>query len=144
MSVPEGYHSVTPYLTVDGAAKLIEFMERAFGAEERGRMPGPKGTIGHAEVTIGDSAVMVGDAGDQWPVRTGNLHLYVSDCDDTYQRALAAGATSVREPTTEFYGDRMAGVDDPFGNRWWIATRVEDVPPDEMARRAAEAAQRTA
>jgi PhnB protein len=138
--VPEGYRTVTPYLIVGNAARLLDFLSPAFGAEERMRMPGPNETIGHAEVTIGDSVVMVADANEQFPPRTGTIHLYVEDCDDTYARAVAAGGTSVREPTTEFYGDRMAGVDDPFGNQWWIATHVEDVSPEEMQRRSAERA----
>jgi PhnB protein len=138
--VPEGYRTVTPYLIVGNATRLLDFLAQAFGAHERMRMPGPNETIGHAEVTIGDSVVMVADANEQFPTRTGTIHLYVEDCDDTYSRALEAGGTSAREPTTEFYGDRMAGVDDPFGNQWWIATHVEDVSPEEMQRRSAERA----
>jgi PhnB protein len=138
--VPDGYRTVTPYLIVGNAARLLDFLAQAFGANERMRMPGPNETIGHAEVTIGDSVVMVADANEQFSPRTGTIHLYVEDCDDTHARAVAAGGTSVREPTTEFYGDRMAGVDDPFGNQWWIATHVEDVSSEEMQRRSAERA----
>lgn len=138
--IPEGYRSVTPYLIVDGAASLLDFVKEAFGAEERIRMPGPNGTIGHAEVTIGDSVIMLADGGEQWPARPGAIHLYVEDCDATYRRAMAAGAASVREPRNEFYGDRMSGVTDPVGNQWWIATHVEDVTPEEMAKRSAELA----
>ena len=139
-AIPEGYRTVTPYLIVDGSAMVLEFVKEAFGGEERLRLPGPNGTIGHAEVTIGDSVIMLADAGEQWPARPGTIHLYVQDCDATYRRALAAGAISMREPRTEFYGDRMAGVTDPAGNAWWIATRVEDVSPEEMAKRSAERA----
>lgn len=136
--IPEGYGSVTPYLIVDGAEKLLDFVKEAFGAAERMRMPGPNGTIGHAEVTIGDSMIMLADGGEERPARPGTIQLYVEDCDESYRRAMAAGATSVREPRTEFYGDRMGGVKDPVGNQWWIATHVEDVSPEEMARRSAE------
>lgn len=135
--IPEGYHSVTPYLVVQGAAQLIEFMKEALGAEETFRMPTPSGGIGHAEVKIGDSMVMLGDAsGAENPPMPAILHVYVEDVDARYKRALQAGATSVREPADQFYGDRSAGVKDKFGNQWWLATHVEDVPPEEMAKRA--------
>ena len=137
-AIPEGYRSVTPYLIVEGAERLLDFVRQAFGAQERMRMPGPNGTIGHAEVTIGDSVVMLADAGGENPARPGTIHVYVENCDATYANAMAAGATSAREPRTEFYGDRMAGVDDPVGNRWWIATHVEDVSAEELERRSRE------
>jgi uncharacterized glyoxalase superfamily protein PhnB len=140
--IPDGYHTVTPYLTVDGAAKLLDFVKEAFGAEMRGdAMRTPDGKIGHAEVQIGDSVVMLSDAStsDTGEVNTALLHLYVEDVDATYKRAIEAGATSVREPSNQFYGDRSAGVRDSVGNQWWIATHVEDVPPEEMAKRAQEA-----
>jgi PhnB protein len=136
--IPDGYRSVTPYLIVPGADKLIDFLERSFGAEERARMKGPDDSIGHAEVVIGDSVVMLADASDQFPATTGFLHVYVEDCDATYRRTLEAGATSAQEPSDQFYGDRMATVRDPFGNTWSIATHVEDVSPEEMAKRAEE------
>lgn len=139
-AIPEGYASVTPYLIVDGAARLLDFVKAAFDAKERVRMPGPGDTVGHAEVTIGDSVIMLADGGEQSSPRRGTLHLYVEDCDASYQRALDAGATSERAPEDQFYGDRMAGVNDPTGNQWWIATHVEDVSPEEMARRSAEQA----
>jgi PhnB protein len=123
--VPEGYHSVTPYLMVHGVEALLDFAERAFGAEEMMRMPDPQGTISHAEVRIGDSVVMMGEASEQWPAMPTSLHLFVEDSDAAYERALNAGGTSVREPTDEPYGDRMSGVKDPFGNLWWMATRLE-------------------
>jgi uncharacterized glyoxalase superfamily protein PhnB len=134
--IPEGYHAVTPYLVVQGVPKLLDFLKQAFGAHEIMRMPRPDGTIMHAEVRIGDSAVMMGEAmGDHKP-RPSCLYLYVEDADATYRRALQAGATSTMEPADQFYGDRNAGVADPVGNEWWIATHIEDVPPDELARRA--------
>ena len=137
--IPEGYRTVTPYLVVDGATNVLDFVKQAFGAEEKLRMDAPEGKIGHAEVQIGDSIVMMGDAGTENPAMPAMIHLYVDDCDATYERALAAGATSEREPTDQFYGDRSAGVRDSAGNLWWIATHVEDVPEEEMAKRIEEA-----
>jgi PhnB protein len=134
--IPDGYHSVTPYLLVSGAARLIDFLKQAFAAEERERVARPDGAIMHAEVKIGDSVVMMGEPMQPYTPMPASLHLYVPDMDGVYQRALKAGATSVMEPTDQFYGDRSAGVKDPFGNLWWIATHKEDVPPDELARRA--------
>lgn len=138
--IPDGYHSVTPYLIVDGAARLIDFMKQVFGVEEVFRMDSPQG-IGHAEVRLGDSIVMLSDGNDQNPPRTAMLHIYLTDVDAAYERAINAGARSVREPADQFYGDRSGGVEDEFGNQWWLATHIEDVPPDEMERRAAEAMQ---
>ena len=137
--IPEGYRTVTPYLVVDGATNVLDFVKQAFGAEEKFRMDAPDGKIGHAEVQIGDSIVMMGDAGAENPAMPAMIHLYVDDCDATYERALAAGAKSEREPTDQFYGDRSAGVRDSAGNLWWIATHVEDVPEEEMAKRIEEA-----
>jgi PhnB protein len=137
--IPDGYHSITPYLVVNGAAKLIDFAKQAFGAQEIMRMPGPNNTLGHAEIRIGDSVVMMADAGGGYPARAANLMLYVTNVDEVYRQALKAGAKSEREPADQFYGDRSAGVSDPAGNQWWIATHVEDVAPEEMARRAAQA-----
>lgn len=139
---PEGYHSVTPYLIVHGVDELLDFLREAFGAEERFRMARPDGSIEHAEVRIGDSVVMMGEASDRWPAMPGSIHLYVDDCDATYERALEAGATSVQEPADQFYGDRSGGVRDPVGNVWWIVTHVEDVSEEEMAKRAEEWAAR--
>jgi PhnB protein len=141
--IPKEYGSVTPYLLVEGADRLIEFMKAAFDAEERGRMPAPDGRIGHAEVSIGDTIVMLADAStsDAGRPMPAMLALYVEDVDKSYQRALDAGAISQREPADQFYGDRNAGVQDEFGNLWWIQTHSEDVPPEEMARRAQEASQ---
>jgi PhnB protein len=133
---PEGYQAVTPYLVVNGAARLIEFMEEVFEAEQVERMDAPGGRIRHAEVRIGDSRVMLGDAGGEHAPMSAMLYVYVDDVDATHQRALAAGATSVQEPADQFYGDRRSGVKDACGNTWYIATHVEDVPPDELKRRA--------
>jgi PhnB protein len=135
--IPDGYHTVTPYLIVEGAAALIDFVKAAFGAEEIFRMPGKDGTVGHAEVRIGDSMIMLADAQAEHPARPTMLALYVKDVDATYQRAIAAGATSIREPADQFYGDRSGGVQDASGMHWWISTHIEDVAPEELARRAA-------
>jgi len=139
--IPEGYHTVTPYLVVEGAAKLIDFVKQAFGAQMvEEPTTGPDGSILHAEVQIGDSRVMLSDATSQYPPLPTMLYVYVKDADATYQSALRAGATSLMEPADQFYGDRNAGVQDACGNRWWIATHKEDVPAEEMARRAQQAA----
>ena len=134
--IPDGYHTVTPFLNVKGCAKLIDFLKAAFGAEEVMRMPGPNGTVMHAEVSIGNSRLMLGE-----PMQTGAstsaFYLYVNDVDAMYKRALKAGATSVRPPIDEFWGDRMGTVSDSFGNSWSIATHKEDPTPEEMAKRMA-------
>jgi PhnB protein len=116
--IPAGYHSVTPYLVVENAKQLIEFMEQAFGAEVSERMARADGSIGHAEVRIGDSVIMLSDARDQWKPLQSAVYLYVPDTDVVYRRALDAGATSVMEPADQFYGDRNAGVQDSAGNFW--------------------------
>lgn len=134
--IPEGYHTVTPYLTIQGAAKLIEFLKQAFEARETERITQPDGTIGHAEVRIGDSVVMMADAGGERQPMPSGIYLYVNDTDAVYKRALQAGATSLMEPADQFYGDRSAGVKDPVGNHWWVATHKEDVPPAELKKRA--------
>jgi len=131
--VPEGYNSVSPYLVVPGVAQLLEFVKEVFGAVERFRMPNADGQIMHAEVTIGDTVVMMGEGPHEGEVHPGYLHVYVPDADATYARALKAGATSIREPADQFYGDRNAGVRDASGNTWWIATRVREVSPEELA-----------
>jgi PhnB protein len=135
--IPDGFHSVTPYLTVTGVAALLDFLKRAFDATEVERVSRPDGTVGHAAVRIGDSMVMMGEAGGQWTPMPCSLYLYVPDTDAVYRRALQAGATTVMEPADQFYGDRNAGVKDPSGNLWWIATHQEDMPPEELQRRAA-------
>jgi len=122
--IPEGYHTVTPYLVVDDVPGLIEFVKAAFGAAERMRNLRPDGTVSHAEVEIGDSIVMMGEPQDAGSTMPGMIHLYVSDVDATYEQALWAGGSSLREPADQPYGDRMAGIKDQFGNQWWIATPV--------------------
>jgi uncharacterized glyoxalase superfamily protein PhnB len=141
-SIPAGYHTVTPYLVVSGAAKQIDFLKRAFQAEEVHRMARPDGAIMHAEVRIGDSFLMLGDPVGQFPATPSCLYLYVNDVDATHQRAVQAGATSVSEPADQFWGDRSGTIKDPNGNVWMIATHKEDVAPDEMERRAKAAMQK--
>jgi PhnB protein len=134
--IPDGYHSVTPYLVVEDAARLIDFMTRVFGAQELFRIAGPDARIGHCELRVGDSIIMLADANPEHPPFPGNLLLYVADVDATYHRAIGAGAISLREPSDQFYGDRVGGVKDPAGNHWFISTHKEDVPPEELERRA--------
>jgi PhnB protein len=139
--IPEGYHSVTPMLVVEGVDKLIAFLKQAFGAQEKERVARPDGKIMHAEVRIGDSMLMMGEPAGQFKHMPGSFYLYVEDVDSVYRSALDAGATSVMEPADQFYGDRNGGVKDSIGNLWWIATRKEDVAPEELARRAQAATQ---
>lgn len=133
--VPDGYHTVTPYLVVDDAQNLLPFLERALGATILSRHEAPDGTVAHAELQIGDSKVMMGQAGGDWRAMPAMLHLYVEDMDSLFRRAVDAGARVVRQPEDMFYGDRSGGVVDPSGNQWWISTHIEDVSPEEMARR---------
>jgi PhnB protein len=136
--VPDGYHTVTPYLTVRNAPKVIEFLQQAFGAEiSHEPTKRPDGTIMHAEVTIGDSRIMIGEESEMAKATTSSLYLYVPDVDSVYQRAVKAGGETIMEPTDMFYGDRNGGVKDPSGNSWFIATHKEDVAPTELAKRAA-------
>lgn len=137
-AIPDGYHTITPYMVVTGVERLLEFLETAFGAKVLSKMPAPDGAIMHAEVLVGDSKVMLGEASEKWSPRPGGFYMYVEDVDASYKRAMDAGGTSKREPTTEFYGDRSCGVEDPSGNQWWMATHVEDVSEEEMDRRAKE------
>ena len=134
-AIPEGYHTVTPFILVKEASKVIEFAKQAFGALEAYRMAAPDGTIMHAEIRIGDSNIMLGEASDKWPAMPSMLYLYVPDVDNVHKKAVEAGGKSLREPTNEFYGDRSSGVQDAGGNQWWIATHVEDVSPEEMKKR---------
>jgi PhnB protein len=146
--VPDGYHTLTPYISVKGASEAIAFYKKAFGAEELVRMPMPDGRVGHAELQIGDSRLMLsdempemGEATTRSPRSLGGvtaaLCLYVPDVDALFARALAAGAMERRPLKDQFYGDRSAVVEDPFGHLWTLATHVEDVSPDEMKRRMA-------
>lgn len=139
---PEGYHSVTPYLTVDDAEKAIAFYAKAFGATEKMRLP-MGGKIGHAEIIVGDSHIMLSD---EWPDRdalgpksrggaTSSLMVYVPDVDNAFQRAVDAGATATMPVENQFWGDRMGSLTDPFGHKWMLATHVEDVDDAEMKRR---------
>ena len=136
--IPEGYHTVTPYLVVDDVDRLIDFLRAAFDAVEKERVPGKDGRTGHAEVILGDSYVMMGRAQPEFPATPCMLYVYVPDTDATYARALAAGATSLQEPADMFYGDRNATVKDPTGITWGIATRQENLTPEELAERAKE------
>jgi PhnB protein len=145
--IPEGYHTVTPYLTLDDAAGAIEFYKSAFGAEEQVRMEAPGGKIGHAELKIGDSLVMLSDAFPGSTTRppnelggtTAGVFLYVEDVDAVVKKALDTGAIVVQELQDQFWGDRFGSVKDPFGHVWALATHVEDVPPEEMQERAKQA-----
>src|SRR5882724_1767859 len=137
-AVPEGYHTVTPFLSVEGAAEALEFYKKAFGAEERGRMPDPQGKIMHSEIKIGDSIVMVSDPMMNQPTKS-SLNLYVPDADAAWARATAAGCQVVMPIANQFWGDRYGILSDKWGNRWSIAQHIEDVPPEEMGKRAAEA-----
>jgi PhnB protein len=145
--IPEGYHSVTPYLVFEDAAGAIEYYKKAFGAQERMRMEAPGGLIGHAEIQIGDSMVMLADAfpGTTMtpPTELGGtsatVFLYVEDVDATVKQAVDAGAEITMEVADQFWGDRFGSIRDPFGHSWSIATHVEDVPPDVMAERVKEA-----
>ena len=147
-AIPEGYPQVSPYLHVRGAGEAIEFYRQVFGATERLRMPGPGGTVGHAELELGDSLLMLSDEypdmGVRGPRTVGGtpvtLMVYVEDVDAVVEQAVEAGATVVRPLQDAFYGDRTALLEDPFGHQWSVATHIEDVPADEMARRAAAAA----
>jgi PhnB protein len=136
---PDGYRTVTPYLVVPDAAKLIDFMIKAFDGKQVRRHNMPDGTVAHAEVSIGDSMVMIGNSGAQNPGLKAAIHLYVDDVDGVYRRALSAGATSEREPADQMYGDRSAGVKDAAGNTWWLATHIEEVSDEEISRRAQQA-----
>jgi len=134
-AAPPGYGTVTPWIISRDTARLIDFTKDAFGARELGRVLGPDGNIGHAEVRIGDSVVMMFDARDGWPDTPAFLRLYVTDADTACQRALAAGATPVTTVTGLFFGDRVGRIRDPLGNIWWIQAHVEDVDPADMAQR---------
>jgi PhnB protein len=133
--IPPGYHTITPYLIAADPTASLDFLERGLGGEVTERMEDDSGVVRHAEVRIGDSLVMLGPARPDWPARPAMLYLYVEDCEAWYARALEQGATSVQAPTDQFYGDRVAAVQDAAGNQWWLATHVEDVTPDEMQKR---------
>lgn len=134
--IPDGYHTVTPHLTVHGASKVLDFVKRAFDAKELFRLAHPDGTLMHAELKIGDSMVMLGEARDGCQPMPSTLYLYVPDADAVYKRALQAGATSTMELADQFWGDRMGAVKDPAGNQWMIGTHKVDVSPEELRKRA--------
>lgn len=144
--IPDGYHSITPYMALDEAARAIDFYKAAFNARELVRMPGPGGKIMHAEIRIGDSNIMLSDEAPQMNHRSPRslggspmfLMIYVEDVDALTKQAVAAGATIIRPLENQFYGDRSATVEDPFGYKWTLATHVEDVTPEEMERRMAQ------
>jgi len=139
-SIPSGYHSIQPYMILPDCVEAIAFYARAFGATEKFRMPTKEGRTGHAEIQIGDSVIMMADEAPQMeafsPAHYGgscvSLLIYTGDCDAMYKQAVAAGATSLREPADQPYGDRMAGVRDPFGYKWWIGTQIKQVPKEEL------------
>lgn len=133
--IPEGYHTVTPYLIVRDAKAVLDFMQRAFNGQVIFAMEGPGNSIVHAEVRIGDSVVMLAEGCEGYPPMPAMLHLYVEDVDRVFHQALYAGGIAASNPTNQFYGDRSAAVLDPSGNRWHIATHVEDVSPEEMKKR---------
>ena len=143
--IPDGYPRVIPYLHINGAADAIEFYGEVFDAKERMRMAGPDGKVGHAELELGDSVIMLSDEfpemGASSPKTVGGtpvtVMVYVDDVDTVFDRAVKAGATSLRPVEDKFYGDRGGEFEDRWGHRWSIATHIEDVPPDEMARRVA-------
>ncbi len=134
-AIPEGFGSVTPYLTVKDAEALMNFIERSFGGKVTYRMNDDQGKVRHAEMKIGNSMIMIGQAREEWQPKPANFVLYVPDCDAVYKKAVAAGGKSVREMATQAYGDRSGGVEDSEGNTWWISTHVEDVSEEEMDRR---------
>ncbi len=135
--IPDGFHTVTPYLTVQGAEQLLAFVKTAFDAQEVRCMKRPDGTISHAAVKIGDSMVELAEAQAEWTPMPGAIHLYVRDADAVYQLALSAGATSLQEPADMYYGERGAAIKDPVGNHWYIATHTEDLSSDQLAEREA-------
>jgi PhnB protein len=142
--IPDGYHSITPYLMIKGASEAIEFYKRAFGATEIFRLSHPNGQIGHAEIKIGDSSIMLADACDQAefhpPASLGGssvaLHVYVEDVDAQFNQAVSAGAKAVKPVLDQFYGDRTGMLQDPFGHIWFLATHKKDITPEEINRRA--------
>lgn len=139
--IPKGYHTVTPYLLIKDAAKFIDFMSSVFDAETTEQFMRPDGKIGHTELRIGDSVIMLSEAMESHPATPVMLYLYVPKVDEVFERAIRAGANVVANVQNQFYGDRAGSVKDPTGNTLWIATHVEDVPPNELKRRAATAMQ---
>ena len=145
--IPDGYHSVTPYLMIKGASAAIDFYRKAFNATEVYRLNMPDGKVGHAEIRIGDSSLMLADvcagSASQSPDALGGspvmLHLYVADVDAQFAQAVSAGAKVINPVTDQFYGDRSGGLSDPFGHLWYLATHKEDLSPEEIRQRAESA-----
>ncbi|MGH9583007.1 MAG: VOC family protein [Bryobacteraceae bacterium] len=145
--IPEGYHSITPYLFIRGAARAIDFYKNVFGAKEKMRMAGPDGKVGHAELQVGDSVVMLADENPQSQAKspetlggsTNSLLLYLENVDSVVENAVKSGAKMLRPVADQFYGDRMGTILDPFGQMWSVATHIEDVSPEEMQKRMAKA-----
>ncbi len=133
--LPEEYPRVTPYVITRDAAGFMDFVVEVFGATDRGRFVNDDGTIGHGELELGGAVILTFDRSDTWPETPAFLSVYVPDCDATHRRALDAGATEVTPQATTFYGDRGGRVRDPYGNIWWIQSRVEQVSDDEVERR---------
>ena len=145
-AIPDGYHSVTPYLSIKGAADAIEFYKKAFDAVELFRLDMPGGEIGHAEIKIGNSRIMIADSCDDVSfgdpktlgASTVGLYLYINDVDAMYSQAVAAGAKTVQPVEDQFYGDRIGTIEDPYGHRWFLATHKEELSPEELNKRAEE------
>jgi uncharacterized glyoxalase superfamily protein PhnB len=136
-SIPDGYHAVTPYLTVRGANKVIDFLKQAFGAKlSHEAIKRPDGSIMHAQVVIGDSRIMIAEESEMAKATTSTLYLYVPDVDNIFRQAVKAGGQTIMEPSDMFYGDRSGGVKDPSGNSWFIATHKEDLGAQELQKRA--------
>lgn len=143
--IPDGYHTVTPYLSIKGAKEAIEFYKQAFGAVEIFRLPTPTGEIGHAEISVGDSRIMMSEPCDESPIpspealggSTIGIHLYVDDVDALFAQAVEAGATPLKAVADQFYGDRLGTLRDPFGHVWFIGTHKEDLTPEQITERAA-------
>jgi PhnB protein len=134
--IPDGYRSITPYLKLPNCGRLIEFLKQAFGGVEKARLAKPDGAVLHAEIVIGDSLLMVHEAPDGWRLKPASLYHCVADVDAAYEKAIAAGATSVFEPADMYYGARVACVTDVADNDWWLAQRVEELTLEEIQRRA--------
>jgi uncharacterized glyoxalase superfamily protein PhnB len=139
---PAGTQDVIPYLVVADGGKELEFLKAVFHVKEKNVMRRPDGAIMHADLQLGDSSLMMAQSNEQWPPLSAGIYVYVPDVDAAYQRAIAAGATSQMPPADQFYGDRHCGVKDSNGITWWVGTHVEDVSPEELTRRAEEAAKK--
>lgn len=133
--IPEGFHTITSYFLVNDGKKFIKFIKEAFDAVMQYKSLMPDGSIMHAQLKIGDSIIMMGESGGKWNPRPSTIYMYVPDVDSVWTKAINAGGKILREPTDEFYGDRVGGVEDPEGNQWWIATHTTDVSPEEMKKR---------